>query len=92
MTLELQLFATFRQAVGAKTIERTCDSPSIRIGDLLAELEADYPDLDLLDADGGVQPYVSILIDGTDIVHLDGVDTTVTEGDRISLFPPVAGG
>lgn len=91
VVLELRLFATFRQAVGGKIIEREYPGPTVRIGDVLADLETEYG-LDLLADDGTVREYTSILKNGTDIVHLDGVHTTVGSSDRISLFPPVAGG
>ena len=91
-TVELRFFANFRQAVGQKLLDREFPGESIRIGEILEELEAAYPDLDLRDADGAVREYVSILKNGTDIVHLDGQNTRVEAGDRVSLFPPVAGG
>ena len=35
---------------------------------------------------------VKILVNGTDIRALDGLNTPLKEGDVISFFPPIAGG
>ncbi|MFP4591092.1 MAG: ubiquitin-like small modifier protein 1 [Halobacteriales archaeon] len=92
MTLELRFFANFREAVGQKVLERSYDGPSVPIGDVLADLEAEYPDLDFFDDDGELREYLSILKNGQNVVHLDGLETPVGAEDRISIFPPVAGG
>lgn len=91
-TVELRLFANFRQAVGQKHLEREYPGTVVTIAEILTDLEAAYPDLSFFDDDGELREYISVLKDGTDIVHLDGIETTVEAGDRISLFPPVAGG
>ncbi len=33
-----------------------------------------------------------ILLNGRNIVHLDGKDSEVSDGDKVTMFPPVAGG
>ena len=93
MNLELRFFATFREAVGQKVRHREYPD-GIPVGEVLADLEADYPDLEgnLLDDEGEILPMLSILKNGKDVAHLDGVETTLTEDDTLSVFPPVAGG
>lgn len=91
-TLEVRLFGAFRQAVGSKTVDISITSSPVTIGAVLRALEAEYGDLDILDSDGEVQEYISVLKNGEDIVHVDGQDTIVEDTDQISLFPPVAGG
>jgi molybdopterin synthase sulfur carrier subunit len=46
----------------------------------------------VIDGDGRLVKYVSVFLNGRDIRHLDGLDTTVTGKAEISIFPPVAGG
>lgn len=92
VTIELRLFANFRHTVGEKTIHRSYEGESVKIGDVLTELSEEYPDLEFFEEDGSPREYISILKNGQDIVHLEGLDTLVGESDRISLFPPVAGG
>lgn len=91
MTVELRFFATFRSAVGQKSIER--DYGVDTVGDLLRAIEDEWPELagELL-ADGEIPGQVSILKNGKDVHHLEGPATLVADDDRISVFPPVAGG
>lgn len=93
MDVELRFFANFREAVGQKTLEREYE-PEATVGAVLESLEAEFPGLDgsVLDEDGEIQPQLSILKNGRDVVHLDGPDTTLEAGDTLSVFPPVAGG
>jgi molybdopterin synthase sulfur carrier subunit len=91
--LELRLFATFREAVGQKTIRREF-TESVTVREVLESLEAEFEDLDgqLLAEDGEIQPQLNVLKNGKEVLHLDGLDETFAPGDRLSLFPPVAGG
>lgn len=52
------------------------------------------PGLDgqLVDDDGGVHKFVNVYRDDEDIRYLDALDTTVSDGDVISILPAVAGG
>jgi len=91
MSLELRFFATFREAVGTKTITREYDAATV--GDVLAALESEFQGLagQILE-DGEVQPQVNVLLNGRDVVHEQGIDTSVDPDDTLSIFPPVAGG
>ena len=91
--LELRFFATFRAAVGRKEVTREVDADAT-VGGVLAALEADHPGLEgeLLDDDGDIQPQLSVLRNGREVVHLSGTETALEDGDRLSVFPPVAGG
>lgn len=92
MELEVRFFATFRDAVGTKTITWTADDEAT-VGDILTDLEAEYADLEgqLLE-DGAVRPQVNVLADGRNVEHEDGVETGLSAVDQVSVFPPVAGG
>ncbi|USZ70381.1 ubiquitin-like small modifier protein 1 [Natronosalvus halobius] len=92
MELDLRFFATFREAVGQKDLSRTVEDGAT-VGDVLAALEAEYEGLEgELLQDGAIRPQLSVLKNGRDVVHMAGVDTDLEEGDRLSVFPPVAGG
>ncbi|QLD86888.1 MoaD/ThiS family protein [Natronomonas halophila] len=93
MELELRFFATFRAAVGQKTVTWEVDDDST-IGDILWAIEDEYPELvgELLDEDGDIQPQLTVLKNGREVVHLEGTETELDDGDRVSVFPPVAGG
>jgi molybdopterin synthase sulfur carrier subunit len=90
MRLELRFFANFREAVGQKTIHREYDEPTT-VGEVLAALESEFEGLDLLDGDD-IRSHINVLKNGREVLHLDGVDTTLEAGDKLSVFPPVAGG
>jgi molybdopterin synthase sulfur carrier subunit len=93
IALELRFFANFRAAVGRKSIDRGFEAGST-VGDVLAALEAEFPELagDILDESGDIKPQLSVLKNGREVVHIDGIDTDVADGDTLSVFPPVAGG
>ncbi|MFB6206373.1 MAG: ubiquitin-like small modifier protein 1 [Haloglomus sp.] len=93
MELELRFFAAFREAVGSKTIEREFDD-SADVGTVLQALEAEFDGLEgrLLDDEGGLRPQLSVLKNGRETVHIDGLSTPLEDGDTVSVFPPVAGG
>ena len=90
MEIELRFFATFREAVGQKTIHREY-ADGATAGDVLREVQADFPDMELFD-DGELRDYVTDIKHGLPIQHIDGLETSLADGDTLSVFPPVAGG
>ncbi|MDT3433404.1 ubiquitin-like small modifier protein 1 [Haloarcula sp. 1CSR25-25] len=90
MQIELRFFANFREAVGQKTIERDYED-GLQAGDVLRSLSEEFTEMDLFE-DGELREYLTILLNGTDIAHLDGQATPLEDGDELSVFPPVAGG
>ena len=91
MKLTLRFFASFREVVGRKTLVQEYEDVST-VGDVIEMLTAAYPDLDLYDEDGSLREYVTVMRDGRDVIHIDGLDTGLEGGETLSLFPPVAGG
>jgi molybdopterin synthase sulfur carrier subunit len=92
MELTLRFFATFRQAVGSKTVEREF-ADGATVGEVLGALEEEYDGLrgNLLE-DGDLRPQINVLKNGREVLHIDGVETDLADGDTLSVFPPVAGG
>lgn len=92
MNLELRLFATFREAVGQKTIYREYPEDAT-VKEVLEGLESEFEGLEgRFFENGDIRPQINVLKNGREILHLEGLETEVTEGDTISIFPPVAGG
>lgn len=93
MDLTFRFFATFRETVGSKTIEREFDDETT-VGDVLAALESEFDGLEgrLLADDGALQPHINVLKNGREVLHMDGPHTEIADGDTVSVFPPVAGG
>ena len=92
MDLELRLFATFREAVGQKTIHREFPD-QVTVREVLQHREDEFEGLEgQFVEDGEIQPQINVLKNGREVLHLDGLDTTLDPEDTISIFPPVAGG
>lgn len=91
--LELRFFATFRAAVGQKILEREFDAGTT-VGEVLAAIESEFPEVagDILDDEGAIKPQLSVLKNGREVIHIDGTETVMEDGDTLSVFPPVAGG
>ena len=92
MKLELRFFATFRAAVGQKTIYREYPDGST-VGDILRALEEEFEGLagELVE-DGEIRDQLSVLKNGREVLHMEGIETAMEDDDRLSVFPPVAGG
>ena len=64
------------------------------LGAMVDELEGVYPGFKdrLLDENGELRYFVNIYLNGEDVRFLDGLDTTMSTGDEVSIVPAVAGG
>ena len=92
MRINLRFFATFREAVGSKTVEREFDGDAT-VGDVLTDLEGAYDGLEeQLIRNGDLAPQINVLKNGREVLHMSGLDTELEDGDTLSVFPPVAGG
>lgn len=91
MKIQLRSFATFREAIGERSVDREFPDGTT-VGDVLRTLDEEYSAFEVFDEDGNLREYLSILVNGRDITHLEGTETTLEDGDKLSLFPPVAGG
>ena len=90
MQIECNFFGPLRDTVGEKTVVREVDA-NATVGDLVAELVADHGLGGVFTDDGGLGS-VTATLNGTNISHLDGLDTALEDGDVIRLAPPVVGG
>jgi len=61
---------------------------------LLHNLEAGYPGIGerLLDADGKIKRFINVFVNEDEIRTLQGADTPLAAGDRVSIVPAMAGG
>ena len=92
MQLTLKFFATFREAVGSKFAEREVPEGAT-VGEVLVSLEDDYEGLaGQLIEDGDLRPQINVLLNGREVLHMEGIDTELSDDDTLAVFPPVAGG
>ena len=64
------------------------------VGAVVDALTAQYPSLksQLLTADGELNRFVNVYVNGQDVRYLDGLSTAVAERDEVRLLPAMAGG
>lgn len=64
------------------------------VREVLQALEASYPGIGarLFDEKGAVRRYVNVFHNDEDIRFLEELDTKVSDSDKISLVPAIAGG
>ncbi len=80
------------RSVTAGDVETTVDEAT-SVGEVLDGLYDRYDGLrDRIAEDGGLRRFVNVYVGGEDIRFLDGLDTTVEDGDEVTILPAVAGG
>ncbi|MBI5043707.1 MAG: MoaD/ThiS family protein [Nitrospirae bacterium] len=64
------------------------------IGEMIENLEKSYPGLKerLCDETGAIRRFVNVYINEEDIRFMQGKDTSLKDGDEISIIPAIAGG
>jgi molybdopterin synthase sulfur carrier subunit len=74
---------------GAREVEASGST----LRELLEDLTTRVPDLgSRVYADGELQTYVNVYVDGEDVRTRDGLDTPVGETSTVILLPAMAGG
>lgn len=89
--------ATIRIPTPLRTYTQNKDevtAPGGTVGEVLRNLEQAYPGIGtrLMDEKGGVRRYVNIFHNDEDIRFLKELETPVSDADRISIIPAIAGG
>lgn len=64
------------------------------VGEVLQALTTQYPAFgnQLYDGEGKLRSFVNIYRNDDDVRYLDGMNTTVSESDDVSIIPAIAGG
>ena len=72
--------------------EVQCDGRTVT--ELLQDLERRYPGIKdrLCDESGKLRRFVNIFVNEEDIRFLQGDQTTIKDGDEVSIIPAIAGG
>ncbi len=70
------------------------DVPGSTVGEVLRNLDAQYPGMGerLFDEKGGVKRFINVFVDDKEIRTLQGLNTPVPEGAKVSIVPAMAGG
>ena len=73
--------------------QRRVEATGSTLAAAIDSLEASYPGLKAkMVEDGALRRYVNIYINDEDVRFLDGLNSTLSDGDRIDVLPAVAGG
>ncbi len=72
--------------------EVQCDGKTVV--ELLGDLERRYPGIKerICDSQGKLRRFVNIFVNEEDIRFMQGDQTTVKDGDEVSIIPAIAGG
>jgi sulfur-carrier protein len=90
MAIEVRIPTILRTYTdGAKQVEGTGST----LDELIGDLEQRYGGLRarLID-DGSLRRFVNVYLNDEDVRFLDGLQTTVKDGDMVTVLPAVAGG
>ena len=74
--------------------EPTVECSGNNLTELLESLEANCPGIKarLYDDKGKLRRFINFYVNEEDIRFLDGADTSLKDGDEVSIVPAVAGG
>ncbi len=94
MKVAVRFFTVLREITGKREVE--IETPNaINIQDVLNHLSklygsrfVDY----VFDEKGSPRGYLQFLVNGRSATTLQGFETTLKDGDRVAIIPPVGGG
>lgn len=91
--MQVKLYASLRQAAGTKMMDVEIQ-PNSTIRDVLVEVTQRFPILEksIWKEQGELTEFVHVFINGENIRHLAGLDTTLKGDDHVDIFPPLVGG
>jgi len=87
----LKLFGGLRQLRSSPVEERSVAAGST-VEDLWTGLAREAPAFVERLRDGVAQGYLHVLLNGRNIVFLDGPETRLHDGDTVAVLPPIGGG
>ena len=91
MAVTVKIPTQLRSVTGGDA-ETTVDGAAT-VGEVLDGLYDRYDGLrDRIAEDGDLRRFVNVYVGGEDIRFLDGLDTSVEDGDEVTILPAVAGG
>ncbi len=91
MSVLVRIPTPLRRMTGGKD---KVEVESSTLGEMVDTLESTYPGFKerLVDENGELRYFVNIYVNGEDVRFLQGLETTTSTGDEVSIVPAVAGG
>lgn len=90
MAIEVQIPTILRTYTNG---EKTVEAQGTTLADLVGDLDTRFPGLrDRVVDDAGLRRFVNVYLNDEDVRFLDGLGTSLTDGDTVTILPAVAGG
>jgi molybdopterin synthase sulfur carrier subunit len=91
MSVRVKLPTILRKHSGGEAL---VDAEGATLRDLLSNLESRYPGItkNIVADDGGLHRFINVYVNDEDVRYLGALETSVKEGDTVSILPAVAGG
>jgi MoaD family protein len=90
MSVRVKIPTQLREATEGEAV---AEVEGATVGEVLDSLYSRYGELkSRIAEDGGLRRFVNVYVAGEDIRFLDGLDTSVSDGDEVTILPAVAGG
>jgi molybdopterin synthase sulfur carrier subunit len=81
----LRILAGVRETqVEASNVEELIEQLVMKFGDKFRQM--------LLEEDGSLKHFFHVLVNGRHIRLIDGIHTSLEDGDVVAIFPPLGGG
>jgi sulfur-carrier protein len=91
MSITVKIPTQLRSVTGGEAEAQIDEAGTV--GEVLDGLYDRYDGLrDRIAEDGDLRRFVNVYVGGEDIRFLDGLDTSVDDGDEVTILPAVAGG
>ncbi len=91
MPVKVRIPTPLQNLVGNQS-DVSCEASNV--GELINNLDASYPGIKarICDEGGSIRRFVNIYKNGEDIRFADGEQTSLGDGDEVSIIPAIAGG
>ena len=90
MAITVKIPAQLRAVTGG---EGEFEVEGSTVGEALDAVYAEHEDLrERITEDGGLRRFVNVYVSGEDIRFQDGLETSLSDGDEVTILPAVAGG
>ncbi len=93
MKVRVRFYGLVHDEVGLRELEYELSQDST-VSTLLDKLTKDYPVIRewVYDENMNFRDYLELAVNQTNIISLDGMETTLHEGDFVQVMPPIGGG
>jgi sulfur-carrier protein len=90
MSVEVRIPTILRQYTGG---EKAVEGSGTNLVELIDDLESRHPGLrERLVDEKGLRRFVNVYLNDEDVRFLGGLETSVSDGDNVTVLPAVAGG